>query len=71
MVLTQIEFASILKNLKIAYSGDVIEACRTSKIENPQIAEKWFKAAFYVAAQDNRSILTAQDVNRALTEMFR
>ena len=70
MVLTQADFALILKNLKIAYSGDVIEVCSASKIEDPRIAEKWFKAAVYVAAQDNRRIVTGQDVNKVLAEIY-
>jgi len=71
MILTQTDLASILKELKIAYSGDVIETCYASKIEDPQIAQKWFKAAFYVAAQDNRRIVTAQDVCKVLSEMHK
>jgi hypothetical protein len=71
MVLTQSQAAEILKKLKIAYSSDVIQACCASKIEDPQIIEKWFKAAFCLAAQDNRSIITAQDVNKVFAEMHR
>jgi hypothetical protein len=69
MVVTQIQAAAILKNLKIPYTSDAIEACCASKIEDPQVAEKWFKAASYVAAQENRRIITAQDVNRVFAEM--
>ncbi len=69
VVLSQKEVAAILRKLEISYTSDVLPICCGAGITDPELFEKWFKAAYYEAAKDSRSIITAKDVNVVLAAM--
>jgi hypothetical protein len=66
MALTRGQVTDILRKLQITYTHDAFDACYASGLESRETVEKWWKAAFYVAEQENRSIVTAVDVNKVL-----
>ncbi len=68
MALTKNEVVLVLNKLKVAYSNDVIEALTSSGVDEV-LADKIFKSAFYAAANDNRRIVTGQDIRKVLSDM--
>ncbi|MCW4028606.1 MAG: hypothetical protein NWE92_03040 [Candidatus Bathyarchaeota archaeon] len=69
MALTKNEVVLVLNKLKIAYSNDVVEVLTSSTVVDEQLACKVFKSAFYVATEENRRIVTAQDVQKVLDQL--
>ncbi len=69
MVLTEAQAVAVFKSLRIPYSADAIKVCTSSSI-GPDLIEKWFKAAYYVAAKDRRTVVSAQDLTKVLAEMY-
>jgi hypothetical protein len=69
MALTRGQVTDILRKLQITYTHDAFDACYASCLESRELVEKWWKAASRVAEQENRSIVTAADVNKVLAEI--
>ena len=70
MPLTETQAISFFKKLGIAYSKDAIQALCKTNITDTDILDKAIKAAFYNAAQDKRSLVSAKDIQKVTAEMY-